>query len=365
MPGSSLSSDYFQSNLISRIGVGALGGAFNPQSVSPSMTFQSQSTGNDTSLQSKSPVLFSPMTRSSAYSSPASRSPLITSMSSSLPLSPFSYAWLSTQSTDATSAQSGQAFFPPLNLPASTSTAGTATDKISAQRNNYNTQYFNGEQAEAADNNKINPAPRMTEESIIPSPSAWASMLMAPTSPQVLDNHLNREQQFLLTKMPPQNNCQGGNSLFVQDQQTAHDYPYLYEQHHQQLQQQQQRQQQLQQLQQRDIISKTHYQQQQQHQNFQYEESVQYALNDDSESSHPSGYQYLNRWTCQVGPGVGSCVGSGFASRSGSLMESLDPQSSASGVTDKDDLFTLDDIRLDGLGPECEAQTSSAAYQPW
>ena len=411
MPGSSLSSEYFQSNLISRIGVGALGGVFNPQqSVSPSMTFQSQSTGNDNSLLSKSPVLFSPMTRSSAYSSPASRSPLITSMSSSLPLSPFSYAWLSSQSTDAVTSQSGQVFFPPLNLPASTSITGTATDRMLGQRsNNYNNNQYvdGGELNEGLDNNNslLNPSlnqnpiqtalpipvPRIMEESIIPSPSAWASMLMAPTSPQALDNHLTREQQLYRLKMLPMgggNNQggsssfpQGGNNAFPQDLQSAHDYPYLYEQHHQQLQQQQQRHLQ---LQQRDMVNKGHYQQQpqQQQQNFQYEESVQFALNNDNEATYPTTeYQSPNRWTCQVGPGVGSCVGSGMASRSGSFMESLDPQSSSSGVTDKDELFTLDDMRLDGLSPECEAQTSTSttptaattatattaagAYQPW
>ena len=372
MPGNCLSSEYFHGNLLNRMGVGALGGVYNPQSVSPSLTFQSQSTGCDSSLQSKSPVLFSPMTRSSAYSSPASRSPLITSMSSSLPLSPFSYAWLSTQSTDATTTQNGQHFFPPLILPASTSTTGTttvATDKTpTVQRQSYNIQYPDGEVDEVADSNLVNASQRTTEESIIPSPSAWASMLMAPLSPQMLESHQQREQHFFHTKMPPQS-CQGAGSVYVQDQQNVHEYPYLYEQHHLQFQQQQQRQQQQQQQQQqRDMVSKVHYQaqqqQQQNQQNSHYDESVQYALNDDSESPYPPENQYLNRWACQLGPGVGSCVGSGVGSRSGSLIESLDPQSSVSGVTDKDELFTLEDMRLEVLSTECEGHTSSA-YQPW
>lgn len=360
MPGNCLSSDYFHGNLVNRMGVGALGGVYNPQSMSPSLTFQSQSTGCDSSLQSKSPVLFSPMNRSSAYSSPASRSPHITSMSSSLPLSPFNYAWLSTPSTDATTTQNGQHFFPPLILPASTSTTGSATtttDKIqTTQRHSYNAQYPNGEVDEGVDSNLVNASQRTTEESITPSPSAWASMLMAPLSPQTLESHQQREQHFLHTKMPPQN-CQGAGSVYVQDHQSVHEYPYLYEQHHQQLQQQQQ---------QRDIVSKVHYQaQQQQNQNFHYDESIKYALNDDSESPYPPENQYLNRWACQLGPGVGSRVGSGVGSRSGSLIESLDPQSSASGVTDTDELFTLEDMRLEVLSTECEAHTSSSAYQPW
>jgi hypothetical protein len=47
------------------------------------------------------------------------------------------------------------------------------------------------------------------------------------------------------------------------------------------------------------------------------------------------------------------------------LIESLDPQSSVSGVTDKDELFALEDMRLESLSTECEGHTSSSAYQPW
>ena len=61
----------------------------------------------------------------------------------------------------------------------------------------------------------------------------------------------------------------------------------------------------------------------------------------------------------------GSGLGSGAASRSGSLLESVGHVSQSSGTTDKDELFLYEDMKLDGDAPEFEPQTLPTSFRAW
>lgn len=327
LPGSMIGADYFQNHIMNRMGVGALGGSFNPQS------------------PSKFPYDVSPM--------PA-RSPVASSQAST-PRSPFGLTWLSTPPSELDTVGA----FPPLSLPAVTSISGTGDSTSAAQalRHSYQQGGFDTELGDYFRNHSISSQQRVQrDESIIPSPSAWASMLMTPAMSQP-SNSLQRDQQFFNTQMPPQRSTQGSLGQSVEGQEQAHDFPYLYEQHHQQLQQQQLQQQLQQQRQQSQYF--------QHHSAYGLEKSVQNALNDDSDSPFVSQGRSRSQSQCPTPWGMygpGSLMGSGAASRSGSLLEGAGPPSLTSGTTDRDELFLFEDSRLDIEAPEFEPQSQSQLH---
>lgn len=325
LPGSMLGADYFQNHIMNRMGVGALGGTTNPQS------------------PSKFSYDVSPM--------PA-RSPVMSSQAST-PRSPFGLAWLSTPPPELDIVSGSVGSFPPLSLPASTSITGTA-ENAPGQRQGYQQQAFDSELGEYFRSHNISGQQRaQREESIIPSPSAWASMLMSPAM-ALPSMSLQRDQQYFNTQMPPQRSTQGTSGQGLDQQEQTHDFPYLYEQHHQQLQQQQQ---QLQQQRQQNSFY-------QQHSVYNVEKSVYNAFKDDSDSPFLAQGRSRSQSQCPTPWGMygpGSVMGSGAASRSGSLLESVGPHSLTSGITDRDELFSFDDGRLDSEAPEFEQQSLSQA----
>jgi hypothetical protein len=269
----------------------------------------------------------------------------VMSSQASTPRSPFGVAWLSTPPSE----MENVGLFPPLSLPASTSMSGLA-DGASAtqtQRQSYQQGGFDSELGDYFRNHSTASQQRVQrDESIIPSPSAWASMLMTPTM-NPPSNSL-RDQQYYNTQMPPQRSTQGSLGQSTEGQEQGHDFPYLYEQHHQQLQQQQQQRQQNQN------------QYFQQHSVYGLEKSVQNALNDDSDSPFVSQGRSRSQSQCHTPWGVygpGSLMGSGAGSRSGSILEGAGSASLTSGVTDRDELFLFEDSRLDIEAPEFEPQS--------
>jgi hypothetical protein len=335
LPGSMLGPDYFQNHILNRMGVGALGGAHNPQS------------------PNKFSYDVSPM---------PTRSPVVSSQAST-PRSPFGVAWLSTPPSEMENVGT----FPPLSLPASTSMTGLS-DSVSApqtQRQSYQQGGFDSELGDYFRNHSITSQQRVhRDESIIPSPSAWASMLMTPAMNP--PSNSQRDQQYFNTQMPPQRSTQGSLGQSTEGQEQGHDFPYLYEQHHQQLQQQQLQQQlqqqqlQLQQQQRQQNQNQNQNQYFQQHSVYGLEKSIQNALNDESDSPFVSQGRSRSQSQCHTPWGTygpGSLMGSGAGSRSGSILEGAGSASLTSGVTDRDELFLFEDSRLDIEAPEFEPQS--------
>lgn len=335
MPGGMTDMEYLNKQLMNRVGVAALGGACNPQSPS---SYQYE-----------------------GGSSVHSRSPLASTQCST-PNTPLGFSWLATPAPDVIQG-SGPGAFPPLSLPTSALVAASHVDQNGMR---YQQQMPDGPQGQYSNSLYSSGQRSSSEESIIPSPSAWATVLMNPEASAPSDSQQMREQQYYNSQMPTLRSALGSQAT-NSDQQR--DFPLLYDQHHQQLQQQQQRQQQQQQLQKQQLqLQQQHLLLQQQQQYFQqqsqqsFDKDIQDALNDDSEGNfiQQSQSQSHSPWGF-----LGS--GSGAASRneSQSLLESRDPPSLTSGTTDRDELFLFEDMRLDVDAPEFEPQTFGSVSGAW
>ena len=357
LPESMMGVDYLRNQIMHGMGVSALGGAFNPQS-------PLQSIYEDSSLLRMTPV------------QKVIRSPTLSSQPPSSVLSPLGLSWLNSSlssSSDTLQQQGAVDVFPPLSLPASSSMVGDSTP---VKRGYPQTQfehskhdYFQSQIGSA------NHRSEHIDETGIPTPSAWASMLMSlppsSSSPPVCRPQGHEQDLIHAYSTQVQQQQQGASQKGValgfyslQEQQSPElVYPYSY--HPQQpeslvYQQQQTQQQQL-------------YSQHQSLQPNLYEKNLQQG--DSSSSSNYNFSQSQSQWngyspvsglgTVACGSAAGSGLGSGAASRSGSLLESVGHVSLTSGTTDKDELFLFEDIRLDGDAPEFEPQTLPSAYRAW
>ena len=338
MPGGMSEMEYLNKQLMNRVGVAALGGACNPQSPS---SYQYE---GGSSVHSRSPIA---------------------SSQCSTPKTPLGFSWLTTPAPE-TIQGSGPSVFPPLSLPTSASAATTQNEQNGLR---YQQQMSDGQQGQYS-NSLYSSGQRGPDESIIPSPSAWASVLMNPEAAAPSDSLQIREQQYYNSQMPTLRSALG-SQVTNSDQQR--DFPLLYEQHHQQLQQQQQRQQllqkqqqQLQQQQQQHLLHQQHQQFFQQQSQQSFDKDIQDALNDESEVNFiKQSFSHSQSQSHSPWGFMGS--GSGAASRneSQSLLESRDPPSLTSGTTDRDELFLFEDMRLDVDAPEFEPQTFASVNGAW
>jgi hypothetical protein len=321
-------------------GVGALG--LNPQSPSQP-PYQSPLSGLNGSLNP------SPLNTQRAIGSPVAQTTPRSPVPPSLGL-----AWLSTppsKSLDNSNRNmndlllngngSTAELFPPLSLPTSSS-VDNETGMQAFQRQ----QFMQSQNASfqklmtGTDNvGAIGQGQGLGQGGLgavgIPSPLAWASMLMSQPSSET--SSLNPSHQ------PAQEN-------HYPDPQQAQGF-FSHQQHDYQYQQQQQL-----------------FQMQQQQQHFQQyggntQGGLAYNPFVNQNQPHSNGYQL----GVAVSPSpTGTSTESGAASRSGSLVESIGQlsMSDSSGTTDKDELFLYENS-LDGDAPEFEPQTPHAAYKAW
>ena len=353
LPESMIGMDYFRNQINEGMGVSALGGAFNPQSPLQSIYENS----SPTRLQK--PI----------------RSPVLSSQPPSSVLSPLGLSWLNSSlstTTDAMHLQGAGDLFPPLSLPVSSNMVG---DSLSIKREYQQSQYEHHKQDFFQ--SQIGAVSRHSEqidEIGIPTPSAWASMLMSlpstSTSPQVSRQQGQDSGQDAIHKSSMQMQMQQQSSEVNQqgvalgfyslhDQQSQElNYPYSY-----QVQQEESS------VQQQVAQQQVYYQMQPPLPN-----SYNKNLQGDSNNHHnfcPSQSQWnayspaSGLGTVRSGSIAGSGLGSGAASRSGSLLESVGHVSLTSGTTDKDELFLYEDMRLDGDAPDFEPHTLPAAYRAW
>ena len=349
LPESMVGMDYFRNQIKQGMGVGALGGAFNPQ---PPL----QSIYEDSSpARLQKPI----------------RSPVLSSQPPSSVLSPLGLSWLNSSlsnTTDAMHLQGTGDLFPPLSLPISSNMTG---DNLSAKREYQQPQYEHHKQDFFQ--SQMGTSSRHSgqiDEIGIPTPSAWASMLMSlpssSISPQVPrqqrhDNGQNSMQKSSV-HVPQQ-------SSEVNQQDVALGFYSLHDQQSQELNYSYQTQHEGSSAQQQTVLQQGYFQQQPLLPSS-YEKYVQGDSNNNYNFSPPQS-QWNTYSPVSVlgnvisGSVAGSGLGSGAASRSGSLLESVGHVSLTSGTTDKDELFLYEDLRLDGDAPEFEPQTLPAAYRAW